>query len=199
MSICGYCKDNDEMVYLNDDIDSFDFEASLAKLSSQRREQALRFRSERDRKLCALAYILLCEGLRKEYGITELPVFDYGEHGKPFIIGHPDIHFNISHCREAVVCVLSDRPVGVDVESMRGYRELLVRYTMNDAEISEIEQSACPEIEFIRLWTRKEAVMKCYGSGITNDIKHVLEHNSLETTTITSADNRYVYSVCYGN
>ena len=145
---------------------------------------------------------LLRRGLSKLYGICAENMDSMlceGEFGKPYLRERPDISFNISHCREAVVCVLSDRPVGVDVESMRGYRESLVRYTMNDAEISEIEQSACPEIEFIRLWTRKEAVMKCYGSGITNDIKHVLEHNSLETTTITSPDNRYVYSVCYGN
>ena len=120
------------MLYLNDDIAGFDFEAALPLLSDQRREQALKFKFELGRKTCAMAYLLLCEGLRKEYGITERPVFEYGEHGKPFIIGHPDIHFNVSHCREGVICVISDRPVGVDIESIREYTESLVRYTMND-------------------------------------------------------------------
>ena len=137
------------MLYLNDDIAHFDFEAALPLLSEQRREQALKFKHEQGRKTCAAAYLLLCEGLRKEYGITEKPVFEYGEHGKPSIIGHPDIHFNFSHCREAAVCVISDRPVGVDIESIREYKESLVRYTMNEDEIAQITQSLHPEEAFI--------------------------------------------------
>ena len=68
------------MIYLNDNLESFDFEASLPLLSAQRREQALQFRYELGRKTCAAAYLLLREGLQKEYGITEPPVFEYGEH-----------------------------------------------------------------------------------------------------------------------
>ena len=108
------------MVYLNDDIAHFDWEAALPLLSEQRREQTLKFKHLLGRKTCAAAYLLLCEALRKEYGITEKPIFEYGKHGKPFIIGYPDIHFNISHCREAVLCVVSSRPVGVDVSAIAG-------------------------------------------------------------------------------
>ena len=59
------------MIYINDNIDAFDVEAALPLLSDERREQTLRFRFERGRKTCAAAYLLLCEGLKKEYGITE--------------------------------------------------------------------------------------------------------------------------------
>ena len=59
------------MLYLNDDITHFDFEATLPLLSDQRREQALKFKHELGRKTCAAAYLLLCEALRKEYGITD--------------------------------------------------------------------------------------------------------------------------------
>ena len=38
------------MIYLNDDIAGFDFEASLPLLSEQRREQALKFKYEQGRK-----------------------------------------------------------------------------------------------------------------------------------------------------
>ena len=126
------------MIYVNDHIGSFDFEAALPLLSDQRREQALRFRYPLGRQTCAAAYLLLCEGLRKEYGINEKPVFIYGEHGKPFIEGHPEIHFNLSHCREAVVCALSDHQVGIDVEAVRHYKESLARYTMNEEELRQI-------------------------------------------------------------
>ena len=172
------------MIYLNDDIEHFDWQAALPLLSEQRREQCLKFKHEQGRKTCAAVYLLLCEGLRKEYGITELPVFEYGEHGKPSIVGHPEIFFNMSHCREAAICVLSDVPVGVDVESIRSYSESLARYTMSDAEMELIEKAERPDVEFIRLWTLKEAVLKRSGEGIRNDMKHVLDGLKVAKTEI---------------
>ena len=182
------------MIYLNDDIAGFDFDAALPLLSEQRREQALKFKYELGRKTCAMAYLLLCEGLQKEYGLTERPVFEYGEHGKPAIVGHPEIHFNLSHCKEAAVCVVSDHPVGIDVESLREYKESLVRYTMNDAEIREIESAEHPATAFIRLWTMKEATMKLIGTGISNDMKSVIDTARYKYTTVER--QRYVYTVC---
>jgi 4'-phosphopantetheinyl transferase len=183
------------MIYLNDDLAHFDFEAALPYLSAQRREQALQFKFELGRKTSAAVYLLLCKGLREEYGITEPPVFEFGEHGKPSIVGHPDIHFNMSHCREAAICVLSNRPVGVDVESVREFHESLVRYTMHDEEVRQIEQAERPDVEFIRLWTMKEAVLKHSGRGIVDDLKHVLDDTPLELTTVVDPENRYVYSI----
>ena len=184
------------MLYLNYHIWDFNLDESLALLSQQRREQALKFRHEQGQRTCVAAYLLLCEGLRKEYGIMEKPVFEYGEHGKPFIVGHPEIHFNLSHCREAAVCMLSKRPVGVDVESVRSFKEELVRYTMNDREVRQIMLSERPDIEFIRLWTMKEAVLKLSGHGIMDNMKDVLENLSSELTTVVSPDERFVYSIC---
>ena len=185
------------MVYLNDDIAHFDWQSALPLLSPQRREQVLKFRHEQGRRTCAAAYLLLCEGLQKEYGIDEPPVFSYGEHGKPSIVGHADIHFNLSHCREAALCVVSDRPVGVDVESIREFKESLVSYTMSDAEIARIHQAERPEVEFIRLWTMKEAVLKLAGTGITNDLKTVLTGRQQIETTVNLEKN-YVYSIIFG-
>ncbi len=183
------------MIYLNDHIEDFDFEASLPLLSEQRREIALRYRHELGRKTCAIAYLLLCEGIRKEYGIAEKPLFTYGAHGKPSILGHPEIHFNMSHCREAVVCVLSNQAVGADVESVAHYRESVMRYTMNDREVEEILHAERPDVAFTRLWTMKEAVLKYSGEGIRNNMKDVLTDNPFKLTTVVSADKRYVYSV----
>ena len=184
------------MIYLNDEIADFDWQSALPLLSDQRREQCLKFKYELGRKTCAAAYLLLCEGLRKEYGIEEPPVFEYGEHGKPSIVGHPEICFNMSHCREAAICVLSDKPVGVDIESIRPYSESLARYTMSDAEMALIEKAERPDVEFIRLWTLKEAVLKHSGEGIRNDMKHVLD-SLKDAKTVINVKNKYIYSVVY--
>ena len=181
-------------VLLSEDIWKFDLEAALSEISEQRREQALKFKYELGQRLCVLAYQLLKKGLREEYGINVNPLFEYNEHGKPSIVGHPEIFFNMSHCKYAVVCAISDKPVGIDVESIREYKEGLVNYTMNDEEILEIESAENPASAFIRLWTMKEATMKLIGTGISNDMKTVLDTQKYRYTTIDR--QRYIYTVC---
>ena len=184
------------MVYVDEHIEDFDLQAALAEISEQRREQALRFKFERGQRTCVLAYLLLKKGLREEYGITGNPLFEYGEHGKPFIVGHPEIHFSLSHCHEAVACVLSNRPVGIDVESVRRYKEDVVRYAMNEQEQQLIAASERPDVAFIRLWTMKEARLKLTGEGITNDLKTALSGSSWKFTTVEQLDRNYIYTVC---
>ena len=186
------------MIYVSEDIWSFDLEAGLKETSEQRREQALKFRHEQGQRLCVLAYQLLKQGLKEEYGISENPIFEYNEHGKPSIVGHPEICFNLSHCKEAAVCVVSDHPVGIDVESIREYRDSLVRYTMNDDEVRQIESSEHPDVAFIRLWTMKEAALKLIGTGISNDIKNVLVDTPYHFTTVEASSGSYIYTVCEG-
>ena len=183
-------------IYLSQDIWDFDLDAALAEISEQRREQAVKFKHELGQRLCVLAYQLLKQGLSEVYGIEENPVFEYNEHGKPSIIGHPEICFNLSHCKEAAICAISDQPVGVDVESVRSFNESLVRYTMNEDEIRQIESSEDQAVAFIRLWTMKESAMKLIGTGISNDMKHVLQQEGLNFETFVDAQNRFVYSIC---
>ena len=159
---------------VREDIWAFDLQAALKEISEQRREQALKFKYEQGQRLCVLAYLLLKQALREGYGITENPVFEYNEHGKPSIVGHSEIYFNLSHCKEAAICVVSNQPVGVDVEGIREYRESLVNYTMNDEEITLIKSAENHAAAFIRLWTMKEATTKLIGTGISNDLKSVL-------------------------
>lgn len=184
-------------ILVSENIWDFDLEAALKEISAQRREQALKFKYEQGQRLCVLAYQLLKNGLQQEYGITENPVFVYNEHGKPSIEGHPEICFNLSHCKEAAICVISDQPIGVDVESIREYKESLVNYTMNDKEISLIKLADNPAAAFIRLWTMKEATMKLIGTGISNDMKTVINTAKYKYSTVCR-DN-YVYTICATN
>ena len=182
------------MVYINDKVDSLNLDLALAQVSEQRREQALRFRFESGRRLCLAAYLLLMEGLQKEYGITEKPVFDYSEKGKPSIIGHPDIYFNFSHSGNIALCALSNQPVGADVETLRKITPSLIRFTMNDIEQTLINTSSNPTMQFLFYWTRKEALLKRTGDGIRNDIKDVLtDSDNYHIETVTS--DQYVYSI----
>lgn len=181
------------MVYISENIWDFDLTSALAGISEQRREQALKFSHEQGRRLCVLAYQLLKQGLREEYGITDNPLFEYSEHGKPSIVGHPEIHFNLSHCKHAAVCAISDRPVGIDVESIREFKESLARYTMNDAELQVIASAPHPAEAFIRFWTMKEATLKLTGTGITSDLKTAITPE-YQYTTVVDSQRRYIYT-----
>ena len=181
-------------VLISEKIWDFDLGKALRGISEQRREQALKFKYELGQRLCVLAYQLLKEGLQQAYSITDNPIFEYNEHGKPSIVGHPEICFNLSHCKEAVVCVISDQPIGVDVESIREYKESLVNYTMNDEEIGQIKSAENPASAFIRLWTMKEATMKLIGTGISNDMKTVIDTTRYKYTTVNR--QRYIYTIC---
>lgn len=193
-----FCTFASRMIYINDQIDLLSLDNALPLLSPQRREQVLRFKYEQGRRLSAAAYLLLCEGLRQEFGINEPPTFGYHNNGKPFIEGYPEVHFNLSHCREAAICAVSHQPVGIDVESIREYHDTLARYTMNDEEMELITHAARPDVAFIRLWTMKESLLKLTGEGIRKDMKEVLtDYGSKVTfTTAVNLQKGYVYTLC---
>ena len=183
-------------LYIDENPLGIDLDAALDLMSEQRREKVLAFRHEQGRKLSASAYMLLCKALNDVYGIAEKPVFEYSEHGKPSIVGHPEIHFNLSHCRSVAACVVSSRPVGIDVEEVREYKDSLARYVLNDEEYAMVSASSQPAHEFIRLWTMKESYLKLTGDGITRDLKTVLTD-----TAPCHFDTKYLQSslltVCY--
>lgn len=163
------------MIYYDDHIWDFDLQQALAEVSPQRREYVLRYRQERDQRLCVAVYRLLHRALRLEYGIDEAPVFNYDAHGKPVLQGRPDIHFSLSHCHEAVACAVSDHPVGIDIESTEHYTIDVARHVMNDDEIRQIEASAQSAVTFTRLWTMKESLYKLTGDDNNGDIRHMLD------------------------
>lgn len=183
------------MIYLNDHINDFDLEQALASVSPQRREQALRYRQERDRRLSVAAYRLLQHALLQEYGINELPQLVINHNGKPSLAGHKGIHFSLSHCREAVACIVGEHPVGIDVETYSHYSEEVAARVMSDEEISEINASVCPAEAFTRLWTMKESLFKLTGNDNDGDIAHMLDDISAYRFT-TIVHGHYLCSTC---
>ena len=195
-------------LYIKDDLASItpqELEQALASLPDWRREKALRFKHEQGRKECAFAYLLLCQALQETYGITQQPSFLIGEHGKPsllfnsqFSIFNSQLFFNLSHCKQAIACVLSERPVGVDVESIGRYSESLARHVLSPEEFALVSSAPDPQIPFTRLWTQKEAVVKLTGRGIDDDLPNLLfKYNNVSLHTEEHLDKGYILTVAY--
>ena len=141
-------------------------QAMLPMVSEQRRAQALQFKHAFGQYACLKSYLLLQNLLREHYGIEGDLVFSYNEHGKPMLKEVSNIHFSISHCKEAIAVAVADRPVGIDVETLRMPSEALAEKVMDKGEKLRFDISDMPEDFFTALWTAKEAVMKCRGTGI---------------------------------
>lgn len=140
----------------------------------------LKYKHKRGKIECAVAYLLLAALLQSETGLQQIDFsFVYNEHGKPYLDSHLNYYFSISHCKSVVAVVLSDDEVGIDVEEIARYKESLARYVCNDEELNEISGSDDESASFIKLWTRKEAVFKLLGTGITHDIKDILPNNDV--------------------
>ena len=186
---------------------SADMPQLLSALPAWRREQAVAFRFERGQRECAESYLLLCRMLQEHYGITEQPEFAIGEHGKPALIFHTEygkqrgkgLTFNISHCKNAIGCVVSDvGDVGIDVECTGRYTDQLSAYCMSDEENGQIKAAEAPDALFTELWVRKEALLKCTGEGITDDLKTCLTSrrmNGIEMTSGTNTKDKYAWAV----
>ncbi|MCF0123640.1 MAG: 4'-phosphopantetheinyl transferase superfamily protein [Ruminiclostridium sp.] len=109
---------------------------------------------------------LLASILKTEYGIAPLPELVRGEEGKPFFPQFPALQFSISHAGDYVLCALSDRPVGVDIEVIRSRREGLPRYALTSPEYANYEALGGDWPAFYTIWTRKEAWCKYVGQGL---------------------------------
>ena len=64
-----------------------------------------------------------------------------GKQGKPYFFRWPEIYFNLSHCRSACACILSDREAGIDVEHRFPYKESLARRVCHEKEWELMRQS----------------------------------------------------------
>ena len=167
----------------------------LPLVDVQRREEALRFKHLFGQFACLKSWLML-NALLRPLGIDDLEM-EYNEHGKPFLVHHPEVHFNLSHCKNGIAAVVDFSPVGIDIESFRKGSTALINRTMNPAEAEWIRSSVDPTEAFTQFWTKKEAVVKLRGTGIIDDLHHVLDGNGYRLETHLNREKHYAWSVAY--
>jgi 4'-phosphopantetheinyl transferase len=116
--------------------------------------------------------------------------FAFGEFGKPFLPAHPDVNFNLAHSDDQMIFALSrSGPVGVDCERVRRVDE---RVGLQHLACSDIERDLLRRHDqefdstelFFRLWTRKEALLKALGWGLSFPLN--------ELTVLDASDGAHV-------
>ena len=170
----------------------------LSLVSEQRRQQALGYKHLFGQFCCLKSYEMLMQLLNPNlYTLHFTPyTFLYNEYGQPRIEGGPC--FSISHCQHGIAVAIGEKPIGIDIEHIRTAKTELVARTMNEKEQTEIWAATSPDIAFTCLWTKKEAVLKMQGTGITSidGIKNTLvstEH--VDLLTKVNIDKQYAYTL----
>ncbi len=98
--------------------------------------------------------------------------FVLGPEGKPGLVP-PGYHFNLSHSGEMIMlAVNADYPVGIDVEKIDLHRPVdeLVRRFFSAQEVASYQAYGGKDerrAAFYQGWTRKEAVLKAIGCGLS--------------------------------
>ena len=189
--------------FIDDRLDEIDLDAALRLMPQWRRERTLAYRREGLRRQSAGAWLLLRRACCEVWGLDDVPEISQGEHGKPFFADYPDLHFNLSHCTRGAACAVSDRPVGIDIETLQAPHEQLSRHVLSAAEYDGMMASERPDVSFTRLWTMKESLSKLSGYGLTTDwprLQHLLDdHPEARFTTVVATDRNYVCTVCEEN
>lgn len=88
-------------------------------------------------------------------------------HGKPSIVGGPA--FSLTHASRVVGVAVHDRPVGLDVERLRPVRDLTAIASYACSAMETVSDTT----EFFRLWTRKEALLKATGAGLSSPMSAI--------------------------
>jgi 4'-phosphopantetheinyl transferase len=145
----------------------------LSLVSAQRQISIKRFYKTADAQRSLYAELLLRSVLRKKGILSDEVCFELNPNGKPSLKGHPDIHYNLSHSGEWVVCAIDNEPVGIDVESIHpidyGIAE---RYFSSSENMQLMRQSETDRLPyFFDIWTLKESYIKAIGRGMSMSLQ----------------------------
>jgi 4'-phosphopantetheinyl transferase len=142
-------------------------------LAGDERQRAADFLFEGDRERFVVARgvlrALLGCYLRQHPGSLG---FGYNPHGKPNLAGDSEIRFSTSHSHGLVLLAFArGREVGVDIERVRadlGLEEIAA-CCFSPREIATLHalQNGLRERAFFACWTRREALAKAEGRGLT--------------------------------
>ncbi len=170
-------------------------------LSEDELLRAERFKFSRHKRdfICYRAILRLLVGCYLGIKPEEV-VFNYDTYGKPSIessLNTLDLRFNISHSEGDIVYAFSiDRELGIDIEQAK--REIdfmpIAERFFHTQEVQILKKSRIEQRlrTFYQFWTRKEALIKAIGSGLSYPL-HSIDTSgfrSNEWKEVNTADNQ---------
>lgn len=146
---------------------------SFHLLTNEEKTRASKFRFIKDRKNFIIGRAVL-KTLASSYlnrAIEKIHVV-FGEQGKPGLKNETALKFNLSHSKNQLLLAFTkDSEIGVDIEFNQTQIEIekIAKQFFAPAEIDELKEldHSLQLPAFYRCWTRKEAVIKALGGGLS--------------------------------
>ena len=145
------------------------FSEYYAKMPQYRREKIDRCKL-RDDKIRSLGAGILQSRALWSFGIDKNIEIEFGKNGKPFLKGIKDVYFNLSHSGDLVMCAISMREIGCDVETVRKSRFGVEKRFFTPEECDFVGRGESEEEKnerFFKIWTLKESLIKANGAGLS--------------------------------
>ncbi len=203
------------------------YSSYLLRISEPMKKHILRFKYEDDRLRSLAGYMLVLDAVKslkekckdetyKKLSNISFPIkIDYEASGKPFLLDAPEISFSISHSGSyaAIVIASSDEcnSIGIDIQAKDRFDVLKIAkrfYTDNEnALINCANTDSDKEDLFYKIWSAKEAFVKCDGKGLSYGISNFnadiakgiitdLKGNTLASIYEQQCPDGYVCYVC---
>lgn len=195
-------------IYATIDIRKFEDEKFLSEAltnASDFRKKKYEAMNNHQGKLQVIANTYLLNKCLNELNLNEKDM-DYAieKNGKLKFTNAQDIHFNLSHSKNMSLAVVSDKPVGCDIQLIDKVDEKLYDLVLSEEEKKLVvgnEYKSCrgeckfrrdeclqspnivgasstsPEEKFYEFWAMKEAIIKKDGTGLRDRLTDVHDDN----------------------
>lgn len=141
--------------------------ADATLLTPTERNRRDRLHHHEDRAAYVAAHVLVreCAAALLEVDVATVlveqrcPECGGTDHGRPFLPAHPGVAVSLSHTRSHVAAIaVRAAACGIDVEDPPGTG--IPWSSLSPGEQAEIELADHPDLAFLALWTRREALVK---------------------------------------
>lgn len=171
------------------DVTQNELDTCFHAMSEERRNEVTRIVNEKKRASKIVSDYLCRKAVSEFCGVDPDEIsFLKNDYGKPYA-KNLSVHFSISHSADTVVCAVSDKEIGIDIEKIKPFNPKAAEKFATEKELEYIRSE---KNGFFEIWTLKEAYFKCIGTGLGANIKSI--SFEIEDKTICCSDNRFLCS-----
>lgn len=172
------------------------YQECLSWIAPDYRERIRRYRFWEDQQRSLFGHVMVRYAIMKNFNLNNNDiVIMKNSYGKPYLHGYHDIHFNISHSKDWVVCVINTSAVGIDVQEIKDVKSAIAdRFFTKE----ENDYLASLELEarlqgFYEIWSLKEAYIKALGFGLSLPLNEFSIIKSLDNIKVKSKKDKEFY------
>lgn len=170
--------------YYNSPIENEQFFSLMKLMPDYIKNKILKYRKWEDAHGCLLGKCLLMHAVAARKETVSLEDIQYTKFGRPYFNTLRNFDFNISHSENMVACAITNEGrIGIDIEKRKSIDIIDFEDQFSDAEWIHIKDEKFPYYTFYDCWTKKEAILKADGRGMTLSL-HLIDTIGSKIITI---------------